>query len=166
MNRVHTERDVPGAGFPSAPHDHARCVETALADAVAVCRAHGVRLTALRRRVLEIVWGSHRPLGAYAILEVMRAEGRASAPPTVYRALGFLLDQGLVHRVASLNAFVGCASPGHQGSCQFLICESCGTALELNDARLESGIDRASADRGFKAHRHTVEITGLCPRCA
>jgi len=151
--------------FPDAGHDHERCVESALAEAVALCAARGVRLTALRRRVLEIVWTSHRPLGAYPILEVLRAEGRASAPPTVYRALDFLLENGLVHRLASLNAFVGCSEPGHDGSSQFLICEDCGTALELRDPALAAAIERASTGGGFHARRHTVEIAGRCPAC-
>lgn len=151
--------------FPDAAHDHDHCVESAIADAVTLCATRAVRLTALRRRVLEIVWSSHRPLGAYAILDVLRAEGRASAPPTVYRALEFLLENGLVHRLASLNAFVGCSAPGHGGSTQFLICEACGTALELRDADLSAAIERASSGGGFRVRRHTVEIAGCCPGC-
>ncbi len=151
--------------FPDAGHDHEQCIESAVTEAVSLCAARGVRLTALRRRVLEIVWSSHRPLGAYAILEVLSAEGRASAPPTVYRALDFLLENGLVHRLASLNAFVGCSDPGHGGSSQFLICEACGTALELRDEALAAAIEQASAGGGFSARRHTVEIAGRCPAC-
>ena len=92
-------------------HDHDHCIETALGDAESVCIERGVRLTVLRKRVLEIVWQSHRPLGAYAILDVLAADGRRAAPPTVYRALDFLQENGLVHRIASMNAFVGCPMP-------------------------------------------------------
>ena len=92
------------------PHDHSRCVSHALAEAEAICARQGLRLTALRKRVLELVWASHKPLGAYDILGVLSDEdGRRAAPPTVYRALDFLLENGLVHRIASLNAFVGCS---------------------------------------------------------
>ena len=159
------EAPAEAPAFPEQDHDHARCVEDAIADAVTRCAERGARLTPLRRRVLEIVWQSHRPLGAYAILDVLSAEGRTAAPPTVYRALDFLLAHGLLHRIASLNAFVGCSDPGHRTSCQFLICEGCGTALELRDAGIEAAIERVGEERGFSGRRHTVEIAGRCPTC-
>lgn len=136
-----------------------------MAHAIAHCAARRARLTPLRRRVLEILWCQHEPQGAYAILAVLGREGFGGAPPTVYRALEFLLDQGLAHRIASLNAFVACARPGHPGSGQFLICESCGTAAELNDGEVEQVIARSAASQGFAAEQHTVEISGRCPRC-
>ena len=153
-------------GFPPPGHDHARCIEEALREAREVCEAHRVRFTALRERVLEIVWQSHRPLGAYTILDTLAGEGRSPAPPTVYRALDFLLEQGLVHRLASLNAFIGCARPGHPGTGQFLICRDCGAAAELNDAGIEREIGRSASARGFAAHHHTIEVSGLCRNCA
>ena len=136
-----------------------------MAEAKYVCGQRGARLTPLRRRVLEIIWQSHRPLGAYPILELLAADGRSAAPPTVYRALDFLLENGLVHRIASLNAYVGCRHPGHVGAGQFLICQECGWAAELHDARVERAIDKSAAASGFLAHGHTVEIAGLCPNC-
>lgn len=152
--------------FPPLGHDHARCVEDALRDARQVCEARRLRLTPLRERVLEIIWQDHRPLGAYAILGTLAGEGRAPAPPTVYRALDFLLEHGLVHRIASLNAFVGCAHPGHPGISQFLICRGCGDAEELNDPGIERAIGRSTSARGFSAHHHTIEVSGLCRNCA
>ena len=151
--------------FPRRDHDHVRCVADAMSDAVRLCRERGVRLTPLRTRVLEIVWQNHKPLSAYDILAVLAAEGRSAAPPTVYRALEFLLEQGLVHRLSSLNAFVGCSQPGHTGSGQFLICRSCGNAAELNDSGVERAISRSASSLGFAVHRHTVEISGVCPDC-
>lgn len=151
--------------FHKTSHDHQRCIDTALAQADSVCTEHGARLTPLRRRVLEIVWQSHKPLGAYSILETLSEEGHSSAPPTVYRSLEFLLEQGLVHRIASLNAFVGCTRPGHVGEGQFLICAACGSAAELNDAKLERAIARSAGTLGFRAERQTIEVTGLCPSC-
>lgn len=95
------------APLASRPHDHSRCVTHALTEAESICTRQGLRLTALRKRVLELVWHSHKPLGAYDILGVLSEEdGRRAAPPTVYRALDFLLENGLVHRIASLNAFI------------------------------------------------------------
>ena len=161
MSSVH----VHNGRFPSDEHDHRRCVANALDDAQAVCAERGARLTPVRRRVLEIIWQSHRPLGAYAILEVLSGEGHSPAPPTVYRALEFLLTHGLVHRLSSLNAFIGCHRPGHPGAGQFLLCTACGTAAELNDTGIERAIERSSSAEGFTSHVHTVEISGLCPHC-
>ena len=152
-------------GFLPDRHDHGDCVEAALEEAIAVCGDRGVRLTPVRRRVLEIIWQGHRPLGAYAILEVLSGEGHSSAPPTVYRALEFLLTQRLVHRLSSLNAFVGCSRPGHPGAGQFLLCTACGTAAELNNPDIERAIEHGAAAEGFVCRDHTVEISGLCPRC-
>lgn len=153
------------AAFPDLRHDHARCVREGMAHAAAHCAARHARLTPLRRRVLEILWRRHEPLGAYAILAELEREGYGGAPPTVYRTLEFLLEQGLAHRIASRNAFVACARPGHAGSGLFLICGACGDAAELNDGEVERVIARSAAARGFAAEQHTVEITGLCPRC-
>lgn len=147
-------------------HDHAHCIEDALLRADALCAARGARLTSLRRRVLELVWSGHKPRGAYAILEDLSgSEGRPTAPLTVYRALEFLVAQGLVHRIESLNAYIGCAAPGIDHSGQFLVCEGCGTATELDDPRIAEAIRTAARDRGFRIARPTVEVRGLCPAC-
>lgn len=150
----------------SRPHDHSHCVHTALADADALCAVHGLRLTALRRRVLELVWQSHKPLGAYDILAVLsELDGRRAAPPTVYRALDFLLENGLVHRIASLNAFVGCNHPqqAHQG--QFLICRNCHAAVELEQQAISDAIVSSAKTVGFTVEGQTVEVVGLCAGC-
>ena len=152
-------------GFHPADHDHQRCIDTVMAAADTVCAHNGARLTPLRRRVLEIIWQSHKPLGAYSILDALREDGRTPAPPTVYRSLEFLLEQGLVHRINSLNAFVGCERPGHVGDGQFLICEDCGTATEMHDAKVASAIARSVGTIGFRARHSTVEVSGLCPSC-
>ncbi len=154
------------ASLACLPHDHSQCVSSALADADALCALQGVRLTALRRRVLELVWHSHKPLGAYDILAVLsEQDGRRAAPPTVYRALDFLLENGLVHRIASLNAFVGCSHPEqpHQG--QFLICRQCHAAIELDQDDISAAIVRSAASVGFSVESQTVEIVGLCANC-
>ncbi len=152
--------------FPSAPHDHQACVAAALAAAEAECRRRGARLTAVRRRVLELVWGSHQPMGAYALLDALVRDGFPAAPPTVYRALDFLLAHGLVHRIERLDAFVGCVRPGgepHAG--QFLLCAGCGAACELDDPAIHKAVRDGAARYGFTVRRQTVEIEGLCPAC-
>lgn len=153
------------AAFPPEGHDHGRCVDGALAAAEQRCTREAAALTPLRRRVLELVWQSHGPVRAYDLLDRLRAERRGAAPPTVYRALDFLLAHGLIHRIESLNAYVGCSDPDHKHGGQFLICRGCGTVAELDD----DGIARAVAERaralGFAVERQTVEVMGLCPRC-
>lgn len=131
-----------------------------------LCEQKGLRLTALRRRVLELVWQSHRPLGAYDILGVLsEQDGRKAAPPTVYRALDFLLDNGLVHRIASLNAFIGCIHPEHSHQGQFLICRTCHVAVELENPGISAAIDQGAAGIGFSVETQTVEVVGLCASC-
>jgi Fur family transcriptional regulator, zinc uptake regulator len=128
--------------------------------------AKGLRLTALRRRVLELVWQSHKPLGAYDILGVLsEQDGRRAAPPTVYRALDFLLENGLVHRIASLNAFVGCNHPEHAHQGQFLICRECHAAIELEQKSISDAIIKSAGDVGFRVEGQTVEVVGICSGC-
>ncbi|MDP6565758.1 MAG: Fur family transcriptional regulator [Alphaproteobacteria bacterium] len=152
---------------PFAPHghDHDACVQTALAAAATSCARDGKRLTPLRRRVLELVWRSHRPVGAYDLLALLQVERGRVAPPTVYRALEFLRHQGLVHRLDSLNAFIGCDRPGHGHQGHFLICQQCGAAVEVRDGNLSGAIDRLADRSGFAIAAETVELTGHCAGC-
>ncbi|KPB69986.1 Zinc uptake regulation protein [Pseudomonas syringae pv. cilantro] len=141
-------------------------MHSALAEADALCTKQGLRLTTLRRRVLELVWQSHKPLGAYDILAVLSEEdGRRAAPPTVYRALDFLLENGLVHRIASLNAFTGCNHPTHAHQGQFLICRVCHAAIELQHPAISASVVDAAAGVGFAVEGQTVEIVGVCAGC-
>src|ERR1700686_2301009 len=116
--------------FPAPDHDHDRCASAAIAHAEAQCSARAQRLTPIRRQVLEALLGSHKPLGAYEIIERLAHDTRL-APITVYRALDFLRDNGLVHRFESRNAFVACVH-NHAGDdlVVFLICERCGAVGE------------------------------------
>ncbi|MCP4329823.1 MAG: transcriptional repressor [Alphaproteobacteria bacterium] len=155
----------PVARFARPGHDHRRCVEAALASAADLCRRRGARLTGTRQRILELVWAEHRPVGAYELLAALGESGRSAAPPTVYRALDFLLAQGLVHRIESLNAFVGCPAPGQPHRGQFLICHGCGASAELHDPKVDGAIRRSAGGAGFSVERSTVEVLGLCPQC-
>ena len=137
----------------------------ALAQAEALCQQRGVRLTDLRRRVLEIIWSRSTPLGAYTILDVLRDDGRQGAPPTVYRALDFLLEQGLIHRLASLNVFTGCRRPGSHHGGQFLICRDCGRVSELSNPAIDVALRAETDARGFEVLAQIVEILGRCPDC-
>lgn len=151
--------------FPADDHDHADCVRQAMAQAEGYCGRSGLRLTELRHRVLELIWANHQPVGAYHLLEQLNNDGRKAAPPTVYRSLDFLLEHGLIHRISSLNAFVGCSHPGPDHNAQFFICESCGQAAELNDPGVESAIAKDAQRLGFSVGKRTVEVAGICARC-
>ena len=137
----------------------------ALEAAEQLCETRGSRLTTLRRRVLEIILDSGQPLGAYAILDMLRADGRRGAPPTVYRALDFLLEQGLIHRLASRNMFIGCVQPERHHNGQFLICRDCGQVDELDSRAVERTIREQAAEQGFRVDSQMVEILGRCRRC-
>jgi Fur family zinc uptake transcriptional regulator len=151
--------------FVARAHDHHSCVETALDRAQSVCLARGVRLTELRRQVLELVWRRHEPVGAYDLLDALKATHRRAAPPTVYRALDFLIDQGLVHRLESLNAYIGCTRPEVLHAGQFLICTRCGSIGELDDAEIADSVSRRAAALGFTVERQTIEVRGICADC-
>lgn len=140
--------------------------EIALRNAEKICQERGVRLTPQRRRVLEIVASSPRPLGAYDIMAAMdRESSRKTAPPTVYRALDFLLEQGLIHKIASLHAFMSCHHPDHDHASQFLICKDCGRVDELDSLNIDEGVHAAATAVGFLPQQQTVEVLGRCARC-
>jgi len=143
---------------------------TALERAEALCQTRGVQLTPLRRDVLRLVLEAEAPIGAYALLDQLKASRAKAAPPTVYRALDFLLEQGLIHRLERLNAFMGCAEAleghgahhdhAHDHPHQFLICRGC-----ISDHAVAEAISAAAAKAGFSAARSTVEIEGYCGKC-
>ena len=151
--------------FPPVRHNHDDCVSTAVSTAEELCRDRGLRFTRLRRRVLELVWDSHRPVGAYEILAALNDEGKRAAPPTVYRALDFLIEAQLVHRLDSLNAYIGCADPSNAHDGQFLICNSCRSVAELDDANLQQTVSERAARFGFRATHQVLEIQGICAAC-
>jgi len=149
----------------SPPHDHQHCIDTAIETAAGLCAEQGLRFTAIRRRVLALIWGGHRPVGAYEILNALKAEYPRAAPPTVYRALDFLIERRLIHRIETMNAFVGCTHPAERHGGQFLICSNCRDAIELDDPAIDQAVRRGAEQMGFQTHRQTIEITGLCPDC-
>lgn len=152
--------------FLSHNHAHGRCISEALTTAQNECDKRGLRFTELRKRVLEIVWHSHQPIKAYDILERLRQQQLgAAAPPTVYRALDFLLEQGLVHKIESLNAYVGCGAPETKHDSQFLICRNCGVVAELDNAEVSRLLAIEADAIGFQIAHETIEIEGCCHAC-
>ena len=152
--------------FPAPHHNHKNCVDKAMENADKICQLRGVRLTAQRRRVLELVWGSHKPIGAYELLDLLyEREGKRPAPMTVYRALDFLIEQGLVHRLASLNAYIGSTSLNSDHNSYFFVCDDCGQAAEVTDGNVQKAISEKADRIGFIIHLNTVEVSGRCSQC-
>ena len=144
---------------------HAPAERVALA--MSLCGARGVKLTTRRRQVLELLWESGRPIGAYEVIEALeRRDSRPVAPPTVYRALEFLMSQGFVSKIESRNAYVPCAHPERRHGCIFFICSGCGMSVELEDQRVEALLAEDAEDRlGFRVMRRVVEVEGTCRNC-
>lgn len=154
--------------LPASPadHDHLCCVNQAIRRAEQLCTDRGAKLTPIRRKVLELVWESHRAVKAYDLLDRIRPLEQAAKPATVYRALDFLLEQGLIHRVESLNAFVGCACSGERHELLLLICKACQDVEERSAPAVMAAVAEEIAQAGFAVHRMAIEVHGLCRRCA
>ncbi|CUH75833.1 transcriptional repressor [Tropicibacter naphthalenivorans] len=146
-------------------HDHAHCMASALAKAEEECAEKGLQLTPVRRRVLEILLEQHRALGAYDVLEHLRAEKLGSQPPVAYRALDFLVSHGFAHRIERLNAFIACSHPGERHAPCFLICRECSAVVEAPGRQAAQALREAAAQLGFGVERVAIEAEGLCPAC-
>lgn len=147
-------------------HDHTHCIKDALRLARQVCAEQGQRFTGLRQAVLELVWSCHKPLGAYEIIDLLaQREGRRIMPPTVYRTLDFLVELGLVHKISSINAFIGCPFPEKRHNHAFLLCRQCRRTLECSTEKLSNAIQQLAAEHGFKPEAQNIELSGLCSRC-
>jgi Fur family transcriptional regulator, zinc uptake regulator len=157
---------MDAAAHSSTAHDHDGCIRKAVATAEQVCETKNIRLTPLRRRVLEIIWRQHDPIGAYEILAEIAKDRDKAAPPTVYRALEFLRAAGLVHRVDSLNAFLGCDRPHAQHAGQFLVCSRCRKVTEIDDPELTRGLASHAEQLGYRLEGSVVEIKARCAQCA
>jgi len=159
-------RPASPANPPKHAHDHDQCVSDAMATAERICAERGVRLTPNRRRVLELVWDTHHVVGAYDLLAELQKTDPSAKPPTVYRALDFLLEHGLVHRIESSNGFTRCEEPTLHRVCQFLICDGCGLVQELHSRPLFDDLTAAAEDLGFAPTMQTVEVHGRCSDCS
>jgi Fur family zinc uptake transcriptional regulator len=154
---------MPDGGFSAA-------TEALLDRAGAICAAKSGRLTPLRREILGLILDSAAPTGAYDLLEKLRRTRHRAAPPTVYRTLDFLLEQGLIHRLERLSAFIGCVADPHlhaehAHAAQFLICRTCRKVTEIEDHELTHALTHAAARLGFSVAGATIEAEGLCAAC-
>ena len=147
-------------------HDHDHAPEELLLTAERACRDAGLRLTEIRRRVLALIASEPRPIKAYDLMAQLGDErGRPAAPPTVYRALEFLLEHGFIHRIESLNAYVTCPHPSEPHRTRFLICDQCQETIELEDDGLSRRLELQAQAQGFLPQRELVEIHGVCRAC-
>ena len=144
---------------------HKKKLTQVLKRADALCRERGLRLTDQRKTVLQLLCESDKPLTAYELLEQIRGVVKNPTPPTVYRALDFLLEQGLVHKLESLHAYVGCTHPDHPHASQFLICDDCGEVAEVEDPSVARSLKAAGKAIGFRTKRPVVELLGTCAEC-
>lgn len=148
-----------------AEHDHAHCAATHLQQAEELVAASGAKLTPVRRQALEILLSDHRAFGAYEVLDRLAEAGFARQPPVAYRALDFLVEHGLAHRIRRLNAFAACVHPGEVHAPLFLICEGCGTVAEAPAAPVRAALDTVAEEAGFDVRRANIEALGCCPAC-
>jgi Fur family zinc uptake transcriptional regulator len=154
------------SGFPHPDHDHGACVADALTRAEEACLDRGLRLTPLRRRVLEILAASHAPLGAYDIVEKLKKSKEPAPAMSVYRVLDFLLAEGLAHRIESKNAFLACTHGHDSGDIVlFMLCDRCGTVAEVTSNALGRDLTQAAKSVSFSPKAPVLEVSGLCARC-
>ena len=145
--------------------DHEVCIERAMSEAESICQEKGLRFTDLRREVLRLIWLSHVPAKAYDILENLKGKEWSAKPPTVYRALDFLLETGLVHKLDSINAYIGRSHPREKNACYFLICTDCNEAKECCSSELSDAIELAWNKNSFRPKKITLEVFGQCSAC-
>jgi Fur family zinc uptake transcriptional regulator len=150
---------------PFQPHDHAHCAADVIAHAEQHVAKSGARLTPVRRRALEVLLEQHRAMGAYDVLERLALDGFGNQPPVAYRALDFLVEHGLAHRISARNAFAACMHPGHSHAAVFLICKGCDRLAEADAAPIHAAISKAGDRAGFTVEQTVVEAIGLCAHC-
>lgn len=160
-----SENDPNDSPLGFTHHDHAACVSSALRAAEARCAAENLRFTPVRRKVLELLLQEHRALGAYAILDRLREDGFGSQPPVAYRALDFLVANGLAHKIERLNAFIACVHPSHSHTPAFMICRLCDAVAETQSSPARGALGDAARATGFRIERTVVEAEGICPAC-
>lgn len=157
------------ADRPSRPSKRSRRQSSqvnAVTAAERSCRARDVKLTRIRRMVLEALSQASHPLGAYELMSMLeRANGRRLSPPTVYRALDFLLEQRFISRIETKNQYVPCSHPDHPHACVFFICDRCGASAEVENPAVESMFDRDARSLGFRIGKRVVELQGTCATC-
>ena len=149
----------------SSEHNHGECVSEALITAERLCLERGVQLTPIRHKVLALIWDSHKAVKAYELLDRLKPGQKTAKPATIYRALDFLLEQGLIHRVESLNAFVGCHCSAYQHEQLLLICKYCEEVQERPAKEVMTSLSHEAQQADFIVHSKAIEVHGTCSKC-
>ncbi|MGR9072861.1 MAG: transcriptional repressor [Gammaproteobacteria bacterium] len=147
-------------------HDHNACLGRTMLAAEKICRARNIRLTPLRKNILELICSSHKAIGAYDLLDAFRRYDAKAKPVTIYRTLDFLIEAGLVHKVESLNAYIGCLQAETEHHSAILICDSCHNAFEIEAESTFQYLFQISENMKFKPKRLMLELHGLCLSCS
>jgi Fur family zinc uptake transcriptional regulator len=150
----------------AARHHHTHNAKGFVREVAAACAQRGLRLTEIRLQVLELIAASEKPIKAYDLLDRLKDARSNAAPPTVYRALDFLIDNGFIHKLQSINAYVGCHHPSVVHQVPFLICDVCESATEICDERASGMLAGQAKALGFRARAQTLEVHGVCKHCA
>ena len=141
-------------------------IKTLISRAESICSERKCRLTPIRKKVLSIIWQSQKPIKAYDILAKLSTSEHVEKPPTVYRALQFLLDNHLIHRIESSNGYIGCELD-HEGlDSKFFICDECKQVAEVDESKLNRILSELSKKQGFAPNHINIEIHGKCANCA
>lgn len=148
-------------------HHHHEPTGTRLADAArATLEAQGEQWTPMRAAIFDALAAEDKPASAYDIADtVSKARGKRVAPNSVYRILDLFVANNLVRRVESANAFVANSHPGCLHDCIFLICDTCGTAVHVDNDKISGGVRAAAEATGFAAERPVIEVRGKCAEC-
>lgn len=156
----------PATSSHHGHHDHGHDASAFVGAVASACELRGLRLTPLRLRVLELIAADSKPVKAYELLDRLKDDRSGAAPPTVYRALDFLLENRFIHKLESVNAFVGCHHPNEVHQVPFLICDVCTAAVEVCDERVSKLLNEQARERGFRPRAQTLEVHGVCASCA
>lgn len=156
---------MPHATHQREHHDHPHDAAAFVGAVASACEERGLRLTPLRLRVLELIAAEEKPVKAYELLDRLKDEHSGAAPPTIYRALDFLLENRFIHKLESINAFVGCHHPSEAHQVPFLICDVCSSATEICDERVSQLLGGQARERGFAPRAQTLEVHGVCAQC-
>lgn len=156
---------MPAKAAHAEHHHHTHNARAFVREVAAACELRGLRLTEIRLQVLELIAASEKPVKAYDLLDQLKDDRSNAAPPTVYRALDFLLDNGFIHKLQSINAYVSCHHPSVVHQVPFLICDVCESATEICDARVAGLLNEQARALGFRTRAQTLEVHGVCKRC-
>ncbi len=140
-------------------------IESLVTRARHICDVNGARFTIIREKVFRLLAGTHGGIGAYELLEQLKASEPAAKPATIYRALDFLTEQGFIHKIESTNAFLLCHHFEQHHPAQLLICDQCGHVEELHSSPLQQEFVKLASEKGFLIQRQTVEAHGSCQSC-